>query len=85
MKTRVGYYGDIDKNDTDTLVTGFNRADQWVRMREDKLKSLKKALFYSYQAAVVQKYDAHKNSEQQELISIISVLQVKDDLSESQI
>lgn len=32
-------------------------ADQWTRMREDKLRSLKKALLYSYQRAIVQKYD----------------------------
>ena len=33
-----------------------NKPDQWTRMREDKLKSLKRALFYSYQAAVI-KFD----------------------------
>lgn len=38
MGKRVSYYGGVD---------------QWTRMREDKLKSLRKALLYSYQAAVV--------------------------------
>lgn len=46
MKKRVSYYGDDVSS------------DQFTRMREDKLRSMKKALYYSYQAAVVQKYDA---------------------------
>lgn len=44
MKKRIAYYG--DQNDS----------SQWTRMRQDKLRSMKKALYYSYQAAVVQKY-----------------------------
>lgn len=85
MKRRIGYYGEVEKNDTDTKVETLVKADQWTRMREDKLRSLKKALFYSYQAAVVQQYDAEKNSFNQEVISIISTLQVKEELSESQL
>jgi len=85
MKRRIGYYGEVEKNDTDTKVETLVKADQWTRMREDKLRSLKKALFYSYQAAVVQQYDAEKNSFNQEVISIISTLQIKGELSESQL
>lgn len=45
MKKRIGYYGASD-----------GAADQWTRMREDKLRSMWKAMYYSYQAAIVQKY-----------------------------
>jgi hypothetical protein len=34
-------------------------------MREDKLNSMKKALYNSYQAAVVQKYNAHEADDAQ--------------------
>ena len=36
--------------------------NQWVRMREDKLRSLKKSLLHSYQKAVVQKYNVKKET-----------------------
>ena len=85
MKCRVGYFGEVEKNDTGTRVESLVKADQWTRMREDKLRSLKKALFYSYQAAVVQQYDARRNSDEKQLISIISALQVQEELSQSQI
>lgn len=57
MNQRIGYYGD------------GTSVDQWTRMREDKLKSLKKALHYSYQAAIVQKYNVSADSEARRLIS----------------
>lgn len=58
--------------------------DQWTRMREDKLNSLKKALLSSYQSAVVQKYDVKKDSLANSLISIITLLQDQQELSDSQ-
>ena len=85
MKRRVGYFGEVEKNDTDTRVESLVKADQWTRMRQDKLRSLKKALFYSYQAACVQQYDARRNSAEKQLISIISALQVQEELSQTQI
>lgn len=35
----------------------FGGPNQQIRMRQDKLRGLKKALLYSYQSAIVQKYD----------------------------
>ena len=58
--------------------------DQWTRMREDKLKGLKKALLSSYQSAVVQKYDVNNNTLANNLISIITLLQDKQELSQNQ-
>lgn len=58
--------------------------DQWTRMRQDKLRGLKKALLYSYQRAIVQKYDVKKDSLANNIISIITILQDKGELSESQ-
>ena len=48
--------------------------DQWTRMREDKLKSLKKALLYSYQSAIVQKYDANKDTLAIKIKNIVEIL-----------
>ena len=59
-------------------------SDQWTRMRQDKLRSLKKALLYSYQSAIVQKYDVKKDSLVNNIISIISLLQDKQTLSVNQ-
>ena len=58
--------------------------DQWTRMRQDKLKSLYSALFSSYQRAIVQKYDVKKDSLARNIISIITLLQDKVQLSDSQ-
>lgn len=58
--------------------------DQWTRMREDKLKSLKKALLYSYQSAVVQKYDVKKDSLANNIINIVTILQDRGVLTETQ-
>ena len=60
-------------------------SDQWIRMRQDKLKSLKKALLYSYQSAVVQKYDVKKNSQANNIIQLITRLQDQETLTESEI
>lgn len=45
------------KNTMETRLNAFGGSNQWIRMREDKLRVLKKALLYSYQAAIVAKYD----------------------------
>lgn len=58
--------------------------DQWTRMRQDKLRSLYGALFSSYQRAIVQKYDVKKDSLANNIISIITILQDKGDLSDNQ-
>lgn len=58
--------------------------DQWTRMREDKLWSLKKALSSSYQSAIVQKYDVKKNSLANSIITIITLLQDRQELSDAQ-
>ena len=59
--------------------------DQWIRMREDKLKSLKKALLYSYQSAIVQKYDVNKNSQANYIINLITKLQGQSELNDAEI
>lgn len=66
-------------------LSAFGGTDQWTRMREDKLRGLKKALLHSYQAAVVQKYDVKKESLANNLILIITALQDKKELSENQL
>ena len=58
--------------------------DQWTRMRQDKLKSLKKALLFSYQKAIVQKYDVKKDTLANNIISIITLLQDQKELSDPQ-
>ena len=60
-------------------------SDQWIRMREDKLRSLKKALLYSYQSAVVQKYDVKSNTKVQNIIQIITRLQDQQELNQAEI
>ena len=56
--------------------------DQWTRMRQDKLKSLKKSLISSYQRAIVQKYDVKKDSLAKNIISVIMLLQDQKELNE---
>ena len=58
--------------------------DQWTRMRQDKLRGLKSSLFASYQRAIVQKYDVKKDSLANNIISIITILQDKGQLSDFQ-
>ena len=62
----------------------FGGEDQWTRMRQDKLRSLKKALLASYQRAIVQKYDVKKDSLANNIISIITLLQDNQELSDNQ-
>ena len=62
----------------------FGGEDQWTRMRQDKLRSLKKALLASYQRAIVQKYDVKKDSLANNIISIITLLQDNQELGENQ-
>lgn len=59
--------------------------DQLIRMREDKLRSLKKALLSSYQSAIVQKYDVKKDSLARNIISIITSLQDQQELTDTEI
>lgn len=66
-------------------LNAWGGTDQWTRMRQDKLRSLKKALLYSYQSAIVQKYDVKKDSLANNLISIITLLQAQEELSENQL
>ena len=73
MRNRNGYYGVVKKEADGVHITDVH--DQWTRMREDKLKSLRKALLYSYQAAVVQKYDVKVDSEVRWLISLATRLE----------
>ncbi len=64
MRRRLGFYGETERaniagaaqpsGNYKKITSNFN---QWIRMREDKLKSMKKALYFSYQAAIVQKYN----------------------------
>lgn len=58
--------------------------DQWTRMREDKLRGLKKALLSSYQSAVVQKYDVENDTLINNIISIMVLLQENQELSSSE-
>ena len=66
-------------------LNAFGGTDQWTRMREDKLRSLKKALLYSYQSAIVQRYNVRKDSLANSIISIITLLQDQQELSENQV
>ncbi len=52
--------------------------DQWTRMREDKLRSLKKTLLSSYQSAIVQKYNVKNDKNINNIIAIITKLQDKE-------
>lgn len=62
MKRRLGFYGETERVNiagvpSGTYKKGTANFSQWTRMREDKLKTMKKTLYFSYQAAVVQKYN----------------------------
>ena len=91
IKKRLDINNDSDNYQYyDKKYTGLNNmqarlnsrggTDQWTRMREDKLYSLKKALLSSYQSAVVQKYDVKKDSLANNIISIITLLQDQAEL-----
>ena len=80
------FYDHAESNSSlGTLQTRLNvrgGSDQWIRMREDKLKSLQKALLYSYQSAVVQKYDVKNNTKANTIIQLITRLQDQQVLNE---
>lgn len=83
MRKRVGYFGVVKRVDKDgNEVSGKGKYkritqihDQWTRMREDKLRSLRKALYYSYQAAVVQKYNVEVEGTSRLLINLATQLE----------
>ena len=64
-----------DLKNMQTRLNARGGTDQWTRMRQDKLRSLKKALLSSYQSAIVQKYNVQKESLASNIISIITKLQ----------
>ena len=72
-------------NSMQARLKAYGGVDQWTRMREDKLRGLKKALLSSYQRAIVQKYDVYNNTLAENIISIITLLQDKQELSETQL
>jgi len=80
-----GYETNSSLDNLSKRLNVYGGSDQWVRMREDKLRSLKKALLSSYQRAIVQKYDVKKDSLANNIISIITLLQDKQSLSDSQL
>lgn len=80
-----GYETNSSLNNLSKRLNVYGGSDQWVRMREDKLRSLKKALLSSYQRAIVQKYDVKKDSLANSIISIITLLQDKQSLSDNQL
>ena len=75
---------DFGLNNLQSRLNVMGGPDQWTRMRQDKLRGLKSALFASYQRAIVQKYDVKKDSLANSIISIITILQDKGQLSDSQ-
>ena len=82
------FYNKYSQSDLKTMqarLNAFGGTDQWTRMREDKLRSLKRALLYSYQSAIVQKYNVKKDSLANSIISIITLLQDQKELSDNQI
>ena len=84
--SNVQYYDKgASLNKMESRLNAFGGIDQWTRMRQDKLRSLKKALFASYQKAIVQKYNVKKDSLANNIIAIITLLQDKQDLTDSQI
>ena len=93
MRNRVGYYGEVKQVDeSGTEVSGKGKYvkvtpvhDQWTRMREDKLRGLRKALYYSYQAAVCQPYNANNDAMVKAIVAIITSIQDNIELTENQI
>ena len=73
MKKRVGYLGDSVGD------------SQWDRMRVQKLRSLKSALYASYQAAIVQPYDATNDTMILNITSIITAIQDDTKFSDNQL
>ena len=78
---------DIGLRRMQARLNAFGGTDQWTRMRQDKLRGLKKALLYSYQSAIVQKYNVKQDNLINNIISIITLLQDQrlNELSDNQI
>ena len=93
MRNRVGYYGEVKQVDeSGAEVSGKGKYvkvtqvhDQWTRMREDKLRGLRKALYYSYQAAICQPYNAGDEAIVKAIVAIITSIQDKVALTDNQI
>lgn len=92
MRHRVGIYGEVKRVDKDSVETPDGKYrqitrvhDQWTRMREDKLRSLRRALYYSYQAAICQPYSATDDALIKSITAIITAIQDKVELTENQI
>lgn len=84
--SNIQYYNKgASLNKMQSRLNAFGGIDQWTRMRQDKLRSLKKALLASYQKAIVQKYNVKKDSLANNIIAIITLLQDKQSLTDSQI
>ena len=95
-----GIEGEDINNDTDSnryyneKFTGLNNmqarlnsrggTDQWTRMRQDKLRGLMKSLLYSYQSAIVQEYNVTVENLITNIVSIISLLENNEELSDDQ-
>lgn len=94
MRNRVGIYGAVKRVDKDGAEVTEGKGkykkvtrvhDQWTRMREDKLRSLLGALYYSYQAAICQPYDATDDMIIKAIIAILVSIQDRVELTENQI
>ena len=77
LNTRLAAYGGRTAGDIRVY-------DQWTRMRQDKLRSMKQALLYSYQAAVVQTYDAVDDRVSRNIINVVTDYQNNKPLTENQ-
>jgi hypothetical protein len=71
----------VGLNNLQKRLQAWGGTDQWTRMREDKLRSLKKALLYSYQSEVVQKYDVKNDAKANNIIQLITRLQDQQELT----
>ena len=94
MRNRVGYFGEVERVDEtgEKVTEGIGKHkkvtqvhDQWTRMREDKLRGLKRALYYSYQAAICQPYNASDDAMIKSITGIITAIQDQQELTENQL
>lgn len=87
LKNRIHYQGSQSNYISNSMSARLNSrggSDQWIRMRQDKLRSLKKSLLYSYQRAIVQKYDVKKQTKANKIIQLITRLQDQQELNNLQ-